>query len=244
MKRTIGILLVFCQLLAICTVSAASTEPISLYPAYLQTPLGQPVILEAETELPWQGLVWSSSNASVATVDAEGCVTPVSVGEAVITCSLANDEHISATCGVVVVTEGKILLWKYPPEPVDMDALIAVEEEEGRILAEEEARLKIEELLKTWPDDIPMMEAAVKDAYGDLNGPDGLYIFFNVTGPDVVSAYAKELISLGFKGNLSEHGGVGVLEAPLSGNGYELVHVYYWAGEQPDESICFVQVKR
>ena len=50
-------------------------------------------------------LSWSSSNESVATVDANGVVTAVADGEATITVSTTDGSDLSASCKVVVVTE-------------------------------------------------------------------------------------------------------------------------------------------
>lgn len=71
------------------------------------SPGGQPVQLVAEVEAAGgavPGLQWRSSDASVATVDASGVVTPVSKGEAVITV-LSDDGYGSAEV-VVKVADG------------------------------------------------------------------------------------------------------------------------------------------
>ncbi|MCM1467762.1 MAG: Ig-like domain-containing protein, partial [Alistipes sp.] len=49
---------------------------------------------------------WTSSNNNIATVDANGHVTAVSVGEATITAESAADSNFSATCKVVVIANG------------------------------------------------------------------------------------------------------------------------------------------
>lgn len=47
-------------------------------------------------------VVWSSSDAAVATVDSDGTVTAAGVGEAVITVTAADGSEVSATCRVTV----------------------------------------------------------------------------------------------------------------------------------------------
>jgi len=84
-----------------------SFGPISIYPAYLQTTLGMPVLLDAQTDPAGGTLLWSSSDPTVAAVDGEGCVTPVSPGEAVITCMLVDETYGIAECGVWVAAEGR-----------------------------------------------------------------------------------------------------------------------------------------
>ena len=49
-------------------------------------------------------VTWTSSNQSVAIVDANGLVTAVAVGEAVITATTADGSNLSATCKVTVVS--------------------------------------------------------------------------------------------------------------------------------------------
>lgn len=51
-----------------------------------------------------RNLVWSSSNTTVATVDASGNVTFVSDGTATITCKLENNDVINDTCAVTVTS--------------------------------------------------------------------------------------------------------------------------------------------
>ncbi len=57
-------------------------------------------ILPAEASI--QGLAWTSSNEAVATVDAEGVVTAVSVGNAIITATATDGSGVTATCRVTV----------------------------------------------------------------------------------------------------------------------------------------------
>ena len=46
---------------------------------------------------------WSSSDESVATIDANGLVTAIAVGEAIITVTTVDDSNLSATCKVTVI---------------------------------------------------------------------------------------------------------------------------------------------
>ncbi|MDE6268331.1 MAG: Ig-like domain-containing protein, partial [Muribaculaceae bacterium] len=48
-------------------------------------------------------IVWSTSDEKIATVDAEGKVTAVALGEAVITATASDNTEIKATCAVTVV---------------------------------------------------------------------------------------------------------------------------------------------
>lgn len=57
-------------------------------------------VLPAEASI--QGLAWTSSNEAVATVDAEGVVTAVSVGNAIITATATDGSGVTATCRVTV----------------------------------------------------------------------------------------------------------------------------------------------
>ncbi len=57
-------------------------------------------VMPAEATI--QSLVWTSSNESVATVDAEGVVTAVSVGNAIITATATDGSGVTATCRVTV----------------------------------------------------------------------------------------------------------------------------------------------
>ena len=50
-----------------------------------------------------KNVTWSSSNESVATIDANGLVTAIAVGEAIITAATTDGSNLSATCKVTVV---------------------------------------------------------------------------------------------------------------------------------------------
>ena len=50
-------------------------------------------------------IVWQTSNSAVATVDAEGVVTGISVGDATITATALGGKDVSATCNVTVVMD-------------------------------------------------------------------------------------------------------------------------------------------
>ena len=212
-----------------------SFGPLSLYPAYLQTPLGMPVMLDAETYPAGGTLLWWSSDSSVATVDTEGCVTPVSPGETVITCMLADEPYGIAECGVLVVAEGKILLWEYPPEPVDLDDIIAEMEEEFAANPPEAPEVPWPD---AWPDDLPKVDGKVTYAGGGFSEPTGLYVTLTIQEADVVRAYVDELVSFGLKGNPMDYDGG--FFAQLSGKGYQEVMVSYKISEQQ----CFVSVKK
>ena len=66
---------------------------------------GENTQLTAETNS-GQGVVWSSSDEKVATVDAEGLVTSVAAGSATITAT-TSDGMLKATCQVTVVSKGE-----------------------------------------------------------------------------------------------------------------------------------------
>ncbi|MCL1855432.1 MAG: Ig-like domain-containing protein [Clostridia bacterium] len=202
--------------------SGVSYIPLTLYPAYLQTPLDMPVVLDAETYPAGQRLTWSSSVPSIATVDWEGCVTPVSPGETAITCALADQPDVTATCGVLVVAEGDILLWAYPPEPMDLDAIIAEMEAEYAANPPEAPEVPWPD---TWPDAFPKIEGKVTLAYGDSpESENGLFVTLTDTGLDTAKAYVSTLVALGLKANdYSREDNYCVL---LKGNEYEIIVMF------------------
>jgi len=130
MKKIIPFLLILCLLLAVCFGSCGgkdkdnssgsqgsqaqggnqTEEALTLYPAFLEVPLGQHVTLEAKAKGN-KAVTWSSSNPSVATVDENGRVEPLSEGETIITVALAEDAGTTAACGVLVTEEGNIFVW-------------------------------------------------------------------------------------------------------------------------------------
>ncbi len=62
-------------------------------------------------------LVWSTSDATVATVDASGLVTAMSAGTAVITAKAADASGVAATCSVTVVKP-------FEPEDMNQDGVV------------------------------------------------------------------------------------------------------------------------
>ncbi|MDE6012045.1 MAG: Ig-like domain-containing protein, partial [Prevotella sp.] len=93
---------------ATCTVSVVSTpaENITLSQTSAQLKAGESVILTASV-LPETAtdktVTWSSSDETIATVDAEGNVTALAVGEATITATAADGSGVSASCQVTVL---------------------------------------------------------------------------------------------------------------------------------------------
>ena len=246
MKRITSLFLLFCMLFPVFGINIAigageaardSAPALSLYPAYLQTPLGMPVLLDAGTDSAGGTLLWSSSDPSVATVDAEGCVTPVSPGEAVITCMLIDEPYGIAECGVLVVAEGSILLWEYPPEPDDEDEIIGFEKERQR--AQDKARAEAGvQWPDNWPDDVPKIDGKVTSAGGDFSEPTGLYVVLSIQEVGTVKAYVDQLVSAGLKGKPMNYDGG--FFAQLSGKGYQEVMVSYMVSEEQ----CFISVKK
>ena len=217
-----------------------SDKPLSLYPAYLQTPLDMPVLLEAETNPVGKKLFWSSSVPSVATVDSEGCITPVGTGETVITCTLADQPGVTATCGVLVVAEGKILLWEYPPPQMDLDAVIA-EIEAVEPEAEETANPPdVSEVPwpDAWPDGFPKMEGKVAFTYGETpESQNGLMVMLKDPGIETAKKYVDALAALGFKAN--DYSSGDNYNVMLEGNGYNIMVVY-----DLNRKECVVLVKK
>lgn len=89
----IGGVLVTSLTLDVTEVSLAPNETLSLTATLLPEDVTNPA------------LSWASSNESVATVDANGVVTAVADGEAIITVSTTDGSDLSTSCKVVVVTE-------------------------------------------------------------------------------------------------------------------------------------------
>jgi ABC-type Fe3+-hydroxamate transport system substrate-binding protein len=88
------------------------TEAFALYPAFLRLPLSQHVTPDTVYAPAGKTLVWASSDASVATVDDSGRITPLTEGETIVTATASDDASIMAACGVLVVADGNIFLWE------------------------------------------------------------------------------------------------------------------------------------
>ncbi|MDE7088977.1 MAG: Ig-like domain-containing protein [Prevotella sp.] len=93
---------------ATCSVSVVATaaESITLSQTSAQLKAGESITLTA-TVLPEtttdKAVTWSSSDENIATVDAEGNVTALAVGEATITATAADGSGVSASCQVTVL---------------------------------------------------------------------------------------------------------------------------------------------
>lgn len=59
-------------------------------------------VLKLNGETVNRPLTWSSDNQQVATVDSDGLVTFIASGNAIITCSISNNDNVADTCDVVV----------------------------------------------------------------------------------------------------------------------------------------------
>lgn len=231
MKKLTPFLIILWLMLTVGIAAAGAQEgptadaPLTLFPAYLQTPLGQPVELEAETYPAGKKLTWISLDPSVAAVDADGCVTPVAVGETYIVCALSDDAAISEACGVRVTEGGNIFFWEYTPEPQDLAAIIA---EMERTDAEQEDELLGSQNVPwpdAWPEELPQMEGSVIFADGALESEYGLIVIVSAEGKDVVEAYASMLASMGFaKGR--ELANDNTYYAELNGKGYKTLLSY------------------
>ncbi len=87
----------------------SDTMPV-VYPGYVELPIGEEIMLSVSGNL--SSLTFTSSNPSVASVNGDGLITAVSVGEARIQ---INQSELGCT---VRVTEGdKILLYRHQPDP-------------------------------------------------------------------------------------------------------------------------------
>ena len=112
---------------------------LELYPAYISVPDGCSLYLDWNTAMPNAEIVWNSSNTAVATVDADGLITAVSFGEAVITASLKGKPEVKEKCGIFVKNYleaenalNDILIWEdgppslyYRAETIGMDNMSA-----------------------------------------------------------------------------------------------------------------------
>lgn len=83
------------------TVEVHQGSPLSLNKSSLELLVGDSEQLYATLNSSSQDLVWTTSDSGIATVDADGLVTAVTRGTAIITVSTADNKH-SASCTVTV----------------------------------------------------------------------------------------------------------------------------------------------
>ena len=212
-------------------------EPLILFPAYLQTPLGQPVVLEAETYPEVVKLIWTSLDPSVAAVDAVGCVTPVAAGETYVICTFADNAGITASCGVRVTEGGNMFFWEYAPPPVDMAAAIAVMEQTD---AEEKIDMPMPDTPwpDEWPGELPRLEGKVVYAQNGMESEQGLIVYMIVEGRGTVERFVSLLTSSELKKGM-EFAGDDSYVVQLEGKGYNVMVVY-----QENEKSCSLIVKK
>jgi len=203
----------------------AARAKLVLFPAYLQAPLGQRIVLDAQTYPAGKNLVWTSLDPSVATVDADGCVTPVAVGETYVLCALADDARIAASCGIRVTAGGNLFFWEYTPEPEGSKTPVA---EAERMNTEEEIVLQALSWPGEWPDEIPRMEGKIVYVYDGSQGEYGDYglvVAVSVEGKDAVEEYLKLLTSMSFQKG-AEYADEKIYYMELSGKGYRVMVTY------------------
>lgn len=97
------------NLSAICDVVVQPTlaESLILDKSEVTLNVNEEIILVATitpTSIPNNELRWTSSNDAIATVDKDGIVTAIAVGEAIITATTVDGSNLSASCKVTVVS--------------------------------------------------------------------------------------------------------------------------------------------
>jgi len=237
--KSISVLLMLCLVLSTAhALASTEDEPITLYPRYLQVPLGQHVTLDAQPRD--RQLIWSSSDESVAVVDKNGRITSVALGETAIAAAFADTPDIKAECGVLVTADGNIFFWDDEPEPYIDDALMAQfiadsEAEEAEIEAEANAGLPWPE---GWPNELPKLDGTIIVAFGSADEPDGMAITVEIQGADDAKAYTNALVALGFEMDMESDSDSSYF-ADLSGGGYKIAIMYFDNG---DEKLCMLRV--
>lgn len=131
-KATITVTTVDGGLTATCNVTVSiPLEAITFYEETLQLVVGESKQLEVifmPENTSYKGLMWLSSDKSVAVVDTEGVVTAKMAGKAVITAASNYNPSITATCEVTVVDDNGILVL----ETGDMQNVRAIYDVTGR----------------------------------------------------------------------------------------------------------------
>lgn len=244
MKRVTPFLIILCLMFMVYVPIAGAQEsptadvPLMLFPAYLQMPLGKLVMLDAETYPVGKKLAWTALNPSVATVDENGCVTPVAVGETYVVCAFVDDVGIAEACGIRVTAGGNMYFWEYTPEPLDLDKIIAEMEQVATEQGTELIDFPDVPWPDAWPNELPQMEGKVDFATGTMESEYGLVVTVAVEGKDVVETYVMLLTSMSFnKGMESAYNTFYYIE--LNGKGYKVVVSY-----DDSEKNCTLMVRK
>ena len=112
-------------LVLVCSFVVGASAPITIYPALLELPVGAGVFVQVIELADRAGnmeqgdLVWVSEGPGVATVSPRGYITALAVGETRVEVYLTSNPSLRASCRIVVLEAGPILLYPMdnPPEP-------------------------------------------------------------------------------------------------------------------------------
>ena len=85
-------------------VTPAAAKTVAVSPTAVSVDLGKTVTLTATTTPASEDVVWTTSDAAVASVDQNGKVTGMALGDAVVRAALSSDKSISADCKVKVIS--------------------------------------------------------------------------------------------------------------------------------------------
>ena len=88
------------------TVTPASPKTVVVSPTAVSVDLGRTRALTAKPTPASEDVVWTTSNAAIASVDQKGVVTGVGLGNAIVRAVLSSDKTISGSCAVTVMPVG------------------------------------------------------------------------------------------------------------------------------------------
>lgn len=119
-KTFFKVLLIVVLVIAVCgctspiTIGRKTSDAINVYPAMVELPVGETLILQILTGSGNEenmDVEWNSSDEQIATVSEDGRVTAIAAGEAFVDASAAGDERRKSSCRIVVKEDGPILLF-------------------------------------------------------------------------------------------------------------------------------------